>query len=72
MHDVLGLLVIEHGIADFVRDILSAVAAGLILVGFSAFFGHVRFSKTRMDRIAVEVRHTQKTAGVEPFYDGEL
>ena len=72
MHDVLGLLVVDHDTADFIRDTLSAVSAGLILVGLSAIVAHVRISKTRVDRIAVEVRHTQKTAGVEPFYDGEL
>jgi hypothetical protein len=65
-------LLIDPATSDFIRDTLSAVAAGLILVGLSAFAAHWRISKTRMDRMAGEIRFTQKIANTGRLYEGDL
>jgi hypothetical protein len=65
-------LAVDHDTLDFVRDTLSAVAGGLVLMAVGGVVAHWRVTKNRMDRIAVEVRHTQKAAGIDPFYEGDL
>ena len=72
--------VVDHGSIDFVRDVLVAVVAGLLIPVIVGYFAHRRITKKRLERIAVEVRHTQKNAkqradhepDIEPFYDGDL
>lgn len=63
---------VDPGALDFLRDTLSAVVAGLVIMGLGTYFAHRRAVKKRLERHAVEIRHTQKETNVKPFYDGEL
>ena len=65
----------DHNSVDFVRDVLSAIVAGLFLLSVSAYIAHRRLTKQRLEehderlsRHAVEIRHTQKEANIDPFY----
>jgi hypothetical protein len=62
--------VLDHATWDLVRDILSAIVAGLFLSGVGSYLAHRREVKARLERHAVEIRHTQKAAKVDPFYEG--
>ena len=71
MHE-LAMLLIDPATSDFIRDTLSAIAAGLILMGLGGFVAHWRITKSRLDRHAVEIHYTQREAGIKPFYEGDL
>lgn len=61
-----------HGLSDFARDCISGFVAGLALMVIGAYRTHRRRTSERLNRHAVEIRHTQKETNVEPFYPGEL
>jgi hypothetical protein len=60
-----------HDIVDVVRDVLSAIVAGLFLAAVGGVIADRRAIKKRLDRHSVEIRHTQREAKVEPFYSGD-
>lgn len=59
---------LDPSIADFIRDTLSAVVAGVALVGIGAYRAHRRNVRERLQRHAIEIRHTQKETEVEPVF----
>ena len=60
-----------HDALDLARDVLSAVVAGLLLSVIGSYLAHRRRNLKRLDRHAVEIRHTQKEAKIDPFYKGD-
>lgn len=57
-----------HGAFDLIRDIVSGLVVGLLLMVISRYRSHRLATKRRLDRHGVEIRHTQKETKVEPFY----
>ena len=54
---------------------LIAILASLVLIRAGRRDRHLderEATKKRIDRHAVEIRHTQKEANISPFYDGDL
>jgi len=60
--------VLDHDSVDVARDTLSAFLGGLLLMvagGLITLFRHIR---ERLGRHGLEIRHTQKEAGVDPVF----
>ena len=63
---------IDHSLVDLARDIISAVAAGFVLMVVGGWARSHRTTAHRLDKHAVEIRHTQKAVHIRPFYNDEL
>jgi hypothetical protein len=73
------LLELDLETARLLRDTLSAAVAGLGVMGMSRYLADRRALRKllgemekRMERLAVEIRHTQHHAKVKPFYPDKL
>lgn len=60
--------VADHDTVDFIRDTLSAIVGGLVLMGIGGVLAYFRHIRARLFRHGTEIRHTQDQAGVKPFY----
>jgi hypothetical protein len=60
--------VFDHASADFARDTLSEVVAGLLLMGLGGLIALFRHLRSRITRQGIEIRHTQKETNVTPFF----